>query len=126
MLNALFPNTMYVRIRRDQFRIRHLESGVDATVQADPPFTTQRMLIGDFTAAAHALKQALKEIVKGRIFSVAPHVLMQPLEKMEGGLSEIEDRIIREIAIGAGASKVVVWVGSELSDSQVTEKLRER
>ena len=125
MLSALFPNTVYVRIKRDQFQIRHLESGVDKTVLANPPFTSQRMLIGDFTAAERALKVSLKEIAKGRIFSIAPHVVIQPLEKIEGGLCEIEERIIREIAIGAGASKVVVWVGPELSDSQVKEKLRE-
>ena len=83
------------------------------------------MLIGDFTAAEHALKVSLKEIAKGRFFSVPPHVVMQPLEKIEGGLSEIEERIIREVAIGAGASKAVVWVGPELNDSQVKEKLRE-
>ena len=124
MLNALFPNTVYVRVKRNQFRIRHLESGVDTTVQAGIPFTTQRMLIGDFTAAAQALKQALKEAAKGRILPVAPHVLIQPLEMIEGGLCQIEERIIREIAMGAGASRVVVLVGPELSDSQVKEKLR--
>ena len=91
---------------------------------AHPPFTTQRMLIGDFTAAQHALKIALKKVSNRRIFSVSPHMVIQPLEKIEGGLCEIEERIIREIAIGAGASKVVVWVGPELSDSQVKAKLR--
>jgi hypothetical protein len=125
MLNTLFPNTLYVRIKQDQFRIRHLESGEDRTVRADPPFTSQRMLVGDFTAAEHALKVSLKEISKGRIFSVAPQVVIQPLEKMEGGLCEIEKRILHEIAMGAGASKVVVWVGPDLSDAQVKEKLRE-
>ena len=125
MLNALFPNTVYVRVRADQFQTRHLESGETKTVRADPPFTSQRMLIGDFSAAEHALKVSLKEIARGGFFSVAPHVVIQPLDKIEGGLCEIEKRIIREIAIGAGASKVVVWVGPELTDSQVKEKLRE-
>ncbi len=123
MLCALFPNTVYVRVKRNQFRIRHLESGVDTTVPAGMPFTTQRMLIGDFTAAAQALKHALKEVAMGRIHPVAPHVLIQPLEMIEGGLCQIEERIFREIAIGAGASRVVVWVGPELSDFQVKEKL---
>ena len=79
----------------------------------------------NFTAAEHALKVSLKEIAKERFFSVAPHVVIQPLEKIEGGLCEIEERIIRELGIGAGASKVMVWVGPELNDCQVKEKLRE-
>jgi hypothetical protein len=41
----------------------------------------------------------------------------------EGGLSEVEERVLKEVAIGAGASKVVVWVGRELSDGEVREKL---
>jgi len=31
--------------------------------------------------------------------------------------------VLREVAIGAGASKVVVWVGHELSDAEVRDKL---
>jgi rod shape-determining protein MreB len=49
---------------------------------------------------------------------------MHPLEMTEGGLSEIEKRILNELAIGAGAMKVVVWVGPELSDTEVREKVR--
>jgi hypothetical protein len=41
----------------------------------------------------------------------------------EGGLSEIEDRIFRELAIGAGARRISVWVGPELSDAEVKDKL---
>jgi hypothetical protein len=81
------------------------------------------MLIGDFTAADQTLKTALRDVVKGRIIPVRPRVLIQPLELIEGGLSEIEERILRELAIGAGASKVVVWVGSELTDTEVKQKL---
>jgi len=50
-------------------------------------------------------------------------VLIQPLELIDGGLSEIEARILHELAIGSGASKVVVWVGAELSDTEVKQKL---
>ena len=42
---------------------------------------------------------------------------------IEGRLSEVEERVLRELAMGAGASKVVVWVGHELSDAEVQEKL---
>jgi rod shape-determining protein MreB len=123
MLDRLFANHAYVRVRRNQFRVRHLESGTDTTIQAQIPFTSLRMLVGDFTAADQALKAALRDVVKGRLIPVRPRVLIQPLELIEGGLSQIEERILRELAIGAGASKVVVWVGSELTDTEVRQKL---
>ena len=43
---------------------------------------------------------------------------------VEGGLSEIEERILKEVAIGAGATKVVVWVGAPLTDADVKAKLK--
>jgi len=123
MLTGFLANAVYVRVRRNQFRVRSLDSAAEATFDAQPPFTTARLLIGQFLAAENLLKRAVKEMSKGRIFAVSPQVLIQPLEMIEGGLSEVEERVLREVAIGAGASKVVVWVGDELSDAEVREKL---
>jgi len=123
MLTGFFANAVYVRVRKNQFRVRNLESAAEATFDAQAPFTTTRLLIGQFQAAENVLKRALKEMLKGGIFAVSPQVLVQPLEMTEGGLSEVEERVLKEVAIGAGASKVVVWVGRELSDGEVREKL---
>ena len=121
----MFSNTLYVRVGRNQFRVKHIESGTDTTVVASTPFTTTRLLIGQFVAAEKTLKDALKQIATGRLFAPSPSVVMHPLELIEGGLSEIEERILQEVAIGAGAGKAVVWVGHELSDSEVKEKLKQ-
>jgi len=43
---------------------------------------------------------------------------------IEGGLSQVEERVLTEAAIGAGASKVVVWLGPELKDDEVKAKLK--
>jgi len=123
MLTGLLANPLYVRVRKNQFRVRSIESAKEATFDAQPSFTTARLLIGQFQAAENVLKRAVKEMSKGGIFAVSPQVLMQPLEMLEGGLSEVEERVLREVAIGAGASKVVVWVGHELSDAEVRDKL---
>ena len=119
----MFSNTVYVRVHKNQFRIRHIESGADTTVMATTPFTTGRLLIGQFEAARDSLKGALKQIVKGRLFAPSPCVVMHPLEMIGEGLSEIEKRTFQEVAIGAGAAQVVVWVGHELGDAEVKEKL---
>jgi rod shape-determining protein MreB and related proteins len=123
---ALFGGTVYVLVRRNQFRVRHVESKVEAVFDAEPPFTTTRLLVGQFLAAESLLKRALKQVLKPSFFAPSPQILIQPLEMLEGGLSEVEERVLKEAAIGAGASKVVVWVGPQLSDDDVKAKLNGR
>lgn len=123
MLRNLFSNTAYIRVKRNQFHIRHIESGIEVTVKSEAPFTTERMLIGEYLNAEKTLKAALKQVAKSWLL-LPPHVVIQPLEMIEGGLCQVEDRVLRELAIGAGASKVDVWIGSELSDSDVKERLK--
>jgi rod shape-determining protein MreB len=120
----VFSSTAYIRINKNQFRVRNIESGTEASVIATVPFTTHRLLVGQFQAAKDALKKALTQVAKGGFLAPSPQVVIHPLELIDGGLSEIEDRVLREVAIGAGASKVVVWLGHELSDAEVKEKLR--
>jgi hypothetical protein len=123
MLSRFFANPLYVRVRKNQLRVRNLVSSQETPFYGVPPFTTARLLIGQFQAAESVLKRAVKEMSRGGLFAVSPQVLIQPLEMIEGGLSEVEERVLREVAIGAGASKVVVWVGRELSDTEAREKL---
>jgi rod shape-determining protein MreB len=84
------------------------------------------MLVGNFTHAEALLKKAVRQVLSHSIFRPAPTILMHPLEKLEGGLSQIEERVLREMALGAGARKVVLWTGQALSDDEVTDKLRNR
>lgn len=123
MLTAFFANTAYVLVKNNQFRVRHLESNAEATFDAQPSFTTTRLLIGEFRVAESLLKRALQQVSNRGFFSVAPCVVIQPIEMIQGGLSEVEERVFREVAVGAGASKVVVWVGSQLSDAEIKAKL---
>ena len=125
MLTALFANTVYVLVKRNQFRVRHLESNAEVTLDAQPPFTTSRLIIGEFSVAESLLKRGIREVSKRGFLSMAPFVVIQPLEMLEGGLSEVEERVLREVAIGAGATRVVVWVGPQLSDAEVKAKFNE-
>ena len=123
VLSNFFETAIYVRVSRNQLRVRNLQSRTETTIRAQTPFSTDRLLVGQFTVAEGLLKEALREIFHGRMFSPSPQVVIQPLEMLEGGLSQVEERVLRELAIGAGASKVVVWVGAELGDEGVKERL---
>jgi len=118
----MFGADIYVRITRNLIRVKNLKAGRDAQGIPDTPFTTTRLLVGNFESAQRTLKSAIAQS-GGSLFLVSPNVLMHPLEMVEGGLSQIEERIFRELAVGAGAKKVVVWVGAELPDSEVSARL---
>ena len=117
----MFRADIYVRITRNLFRVKNLKSGQEAQGVPETPFTTTRMLVGDFQSAQRTLKSALAQV--GGASFLAPNLLMHPLEMVEGGLSQIEERVLLELAKGAGASKVVVFVGPALGDNEVSAKL---
>jgi len=120
-VEKLMGNTVYVRVMRDRVKVRSLDSGKE--IEATSPFSTTRLLVGNFTGAQAALKEAITKAAGGGWFKPSARVVMHPLEMTEGGLSEIEERILHELAIGAGAMKAVVWVGPPLSDAEVMEKV---
>jgi len=119
----LFATVLYVQVRIDRFVVKNISKGTSVDGSAQPPFSHPRMLVGDFTTAQALLKRLVTDVRQG--FSLKTEMLIHPMERIEGGLTEIEDRALRELCIGAGASRVAVWVGSALSDEQVIAKLKE-
>ena len=83
------------------------------------PFTHPRTLISDFTGAEVVVKALVQRVLKGRRWSLAPRILMHPLGNPTGGFTQVERRAVRELALGAGASVVWVWVGRELLDAEI-------
>lgn len=102
--------------------VKNITKGATADRSAQPPFSHKRSLVGDFTAAQALLKALVKEVQHGLVLNV--QMLIHAMERVDGGLSQIEDRALQELGIGAGASRVVVWTGDPLTDEQVTEKLK--
>ena len=118
----MFTSILYVRIYVDRIVVKNTSGGASAERTAS--FSHRRAVVGDFTAAQALLKQLVNEVRQG--FSLSVQVVIHPMERIEGGLSQIEERALRELAIGAGATRVVVWVGDPLDDSQVAARLKER
>jgi rod shape-determining protein MreB len=118
----MFTKTLYVQVRENQFQIRNMTDGHSLQRNANPAFSHPRMLVGNFTAALKCLKAALSE-ARGAGFALFTAVVIHPLETIDGGLTPVEERLFQELAIGAGASKVLVWVGAPLSDTEVLSKI---
>jgi hypothetical protein len=120
----MFNSTVYIKVSENKFWLRHIESGKSIDVVAVNAFSTTRLLVGDFTAAETVLKPAIKQIINWGLLTRMPEVLIQPLEKIEGGLSQVEERTFLELALLSGARKAKVYIGSELSDEEVKLKLK--
>ena len=124
MVKLLLSNTVYVKVTKNQFWARNIENQKEAIETALEPFTTKRLLVGEFTTAEKYLRAVIKKLHEGKWFSTSPVIIIHPMEMIDGGLSQIEERVFMELAAGAGARKVVVWVGHELSDQEVVNNAK--
>ena len=125
MIKNLLATNIYVKVYRNKLVIRLLdEAESEKTFSPTKNFTTERLLVGNFIIGEDCLKQSIKEILPKKLFTQIPSVLIHPMEMIEGGLSDIESRVFRELAFGAGAVKVVLHVGEELTKPQAIDKLK--
>lgn len=90
---------------------------LDKNLDVSNPFSHPRLLVCDFAKAEKVLMQGMREVLGSKLLTPNPVVIMHPMEKLEGGVTEIECRVYQELALGAGARKVHVHVGKELDAS---------
>ena len=124
MLRKLFAHTVYVQVRRTAFRLLHIEANRERELAATRPFTMTRLLVGQFREAESLLRKGIRELSGGRLFRASPAAVIHPLEMAEDGLSEVEERVLRELALGAGARSVYIHTGAPLSDAGVVSASR--
>lgn len=119
-------NTLYLKLFCDRLQLRHLQQQRDLDLYANPPFSHPRLLVADFASAERTLKQAIDTLLpKGFLgLRLAPRLLIQPMERLEGGLTALEQRVLLELGHGCGARTLRIHVGDELSDAEVERLLR--
>ena len=121
----MFNTDLYVQVGVNRVVARNVSTGQNFTHTSAQPFSHPRMLVGNFTEAQATVKRAVAE-AKGSGLLKLIRVLMHPTELTSGGLSQVEERVLHELALGSGASKAVVWVGTTLTDDAVSAKLNGR
>lgn len=149
MLSSFFNSCLYVQLSPERLIVRDPSTGTqfseipEVGIAHDPknrivgvgvaarsavaglngqvvnPFGHPRSLVSDFTVAEQLLKTVVRQVLGSALFRVAPRIVIHPLGDPAGGFTQVERRAIREMALGAGASKVIVWVGRSLSDQEV-------
>lgn len=78
------------------------------------PFSHPRMFVASFALAEKLLQYGISQLHSSG-FRAAPRVILHQLEKTEGGLTDIEDRVLRELVMGAGAREVVIYLGPRIN-----------
>jgi rod shape-determining protein MreB len=101
-----------------QARISQL-GGVGQVVN---PFSHPRSMVSDFTVAEQLIKEFLRRLQGKSILTISPLVVMHPLGDPLGGFTQVEYRAFREMALGAGASEVIMWHGPRLTDQQILSR----
>lgn len=86
------------------------------------PFAHPRSMVSDFTVGEQLIKAFLKRLQGSSLFAFSPVVVMHPLGSPAGGFTQVENRAFREMALGAGASSVTIWIGRKLTDQEVLSK----
>lgn len=101
-------NILYVTISKNRMSLRDLDTGREAVGHGS--FSNQRILIGAFFAAEKVLRDLIEQVkpqglldrfVRRRRYDI----VIDALELNEGGLSQVEERAIMEMAAGASAMR---------------------
>jgi actin-like ATPase involved in cell morphogenesis len=100
---------VYIKISTNQIEVTNLDSGKTLVEKSVEPFSSQRMVLAKFNEAELLVRKLIKELTSNRSwFPPQLKVAIQQIEKLEGGLAEIEKRAMRDLAEQAGASIVVI------------------
>lgn len=144
----MFNHTIYVRIDAGRLELLHAQSGREwadtAEVARHGPtgkvlavgqealtlrgstdishgngFLHPRTPIADFVLAEIALKALIRRVMPRSWLAIAPTLVIHPVGRFDGGLTQVEIRALHELARGAGARRSLVWHGEGLDRAQL-------
>lgn len=89
----------YLQIRKNHLTLKNLDS--QKVVSGIANFSTERLLIGEFFIAEACLYPLVLQVLPGFINQLKrrylrTHILIHAQEMLEGGVSQVEQRIMRE------------------------------
>jgi len=113
---------VYAQLFKNRIRLSVPAKGV--VVEEHGTFSHPRSLIGQFQEGELALARALAKAYPTKLLTRRPRMVIHAKELLDGGLTQIEERALMEMGLGAGAMKVKIWQGADLSPQQLEEVAR--
>lgn len=124
MFKFIKRKTLYIKLYTNMVLIRDVESKKELKREAIKPFSNNRLLFADFINGEAFLIATIKELFEGKPNSTF-NILIQPMEKIEGGLSSVENRALMDVAEYIGGRNIVIYEKTNLlSDDMVLEMVK--
>ncbi|MBK8228255.1 MAG: rod shape-determining protein [Flavobacteriales bacterium] len=99
---------LFVRFRINRIEVTRLDDGASVAADAAPPFSNERIVLADFFVAEGLLKYLITQLIGKRTFSPRIKMVVQQMDRAEGGLSSVERRALIDSCEHAGAFHVHV------------------
>jgi hypothetical protein len=116
----------YIKIQRNSITVRDVYTGQSCTDSPSSPFTSHRLLVGDFVVASKLLEALINRLYGNPVIPIRVPSVVHQLEMTDGGLSAVEHRVLLELADTASCDVALIHIGAELSDQQVLEIARRK
>jgi len=104
-----FTIPVYIQFYENRIKITRLDTQEVVEQIAEEPFTSVRLLLGDFENGEKCLKLALIKLKFRKWLSPQLSAIVHAMSKTEGGLSAIEMRGFKELIERCGAKKVFIY-----------------
>lgn len=85
------------------------------------PFAHPRTPLSDFTVAEMLIGSFIRKLSGRKLLVLAPTIVLHLAVDLNGGITQIEARALRELGMGAGAKRCYGWMGPDLTDTQLIE-----
>jgi actin-like ATPase involved in cell morphogenesis len=109
MLSIFKRSPVYIKLFKNRVEMINLETGETISRESVQPFSSQRLVIADFNKADALIRSILNDLLpKKGIFPRQTKILIQQVVSVEGGLSEIEKRALRDLGEMAGGTRVIL------------------
>jgi rod shape-determining protein MreB len=120
---SLKTHTIHIRLYTDRVVLRYVDRDVTLDKKSIEKFSNSRMVLANFRNAESHIRFMLDEISEGKKFRSPIRVLIQPMEKVEDGISQVEEVSFNDLALQIGAKYAFIHRTQEVLDDQRIREL---
>lgn len=100
--NIFKPQLIYLKLFKDEIELINMDTGRNVTRKSLLPFSSQRLIIANINVAEQLISQCLEDIGMNRRLRPPISVVIHPLENTEGGISQVERVILKDLVAHIG------------------------
>lgn len=122
MINPFKKEVIYIKLFENKIDLKHIETGTTYNRESLQKFSNERLLIAKPSVAIAFIREVLKEVFAKSLIDPKLAVLLQPMEKIEGGISETEMMIFNDLVQQIGGKYAYIHTTQEdLTDERVQQ-----